>query len=336
MVPVLAAGCASQSADEAQADDAALTAHAGFNFTAAVGAFEVGGETLCTATLVDVDAGAQVGGFSASGRQIVLGQACLGRIGDYVGGGVFVTVAGGVTVRTPVAAIDLSGAASTGFAVGILTDSVKGVKPLRPFVGVSASVGAGIHAATILRTDHRGIQVGAAVEVEVGVGFELRTRCSDIRFKAAAEVGVGVAASVGEITGAAAIVSVGGELQFAATIDGQCVAHEIGEVLALPIEAADAVLQGLADIGAGQPIAVYDLPNGTTTVRVRFPHSASQLRLNAVGFVGATSQDGSTCQALIGACTLQPAAGFRAGEVINVNVDTGLGFGHHRVLFSVD
>jgi hypothetical protein len=179
--------------------------------------------------------------------------------------------------------------------------------------------------------------VGAAVEVEVGAAFELRTRCSDFRFKAQFEAGVGVQASIGEITGAAAIVNVGGELQFAASIDAQCVAHEIGDVvqvLELPLEAADAVFEGLADIGAGETIAVYDLPSHTTTVRVVIPRAASSLRLNAVGFVSATSQDGATCQALLGACELNDS--YSAGQVLNVNVDTGTNLtGHHRVLFSV-
>ena len=331
MVPAFAAGCA-QTSDDVQADQGAdLTAHAGFDFTAAVGAFEVGGQQLCTAALVDVDAGAQGGGFSASGRQIVMGEACLGRIGNYIGGGVFVTTVGGVKVRTPVAAIDFSGAASTGFAVGILTDSVKGVRPMRPFVGVEAGVG--IHAATILRTDHRGIQVAASAEIELSAGFEIRTKCSDLRFHAAFEAGAGVQASVGEITGAAAIVKVGGELQFAASINGQCVAHEIGEVLALPIEAADAVINGLADIGAGSPVAVYELTDKVTTVRVEFPMDATELKINAVGFIGATSQDGTTCQALLGPCVLR--GNYRAGEAINVNVDTGVP-GPRRVLFSAD
>jgi hypothetical protein len=285
---------------------------------------------------VDVDAGVKVGGFSAAGRQIVLGEACLGKIGNYIGGGAFVTAVGGVTVRTPVAAIDFSGAASTGFAVGILTEAPRGVKALKPFVGVSAGVGAGIHVGTILRTDHRGIQVGAAVEVEVGAEFELRTKCADFRFKAAFEAGVGVQASIGEVTGAAAIINVGGELQFAASINGACVAHQIEKVLVLPIEAAQAVLEGLADIGAGNTVAVYELTDKVTTVRVRFPANANELRINAIGFVSATSQDGSTCQALLGPCTLRKASGgsFAAGEAINVNVDIGTPSFGRRVLFS--
>jgi hypothetical protein len=331
MVPAFAAGCAQTSDDAQSAKGADLTVGAGFDFTAAVGVFEVGGQQLCTAALVDVDAGAQVGGVSASGRQIVMGEACLGKIGNYIGGGVFVTTVGGVKVRTPVAAIDIEGAASTGFAVGILTKNVEGVRPMRPFVGVEAGVG--VHAATILTANSHGIQIGAAAEVELSAGFEIRTRCADLRFHAAFEAGVGVQASVGEITGAAAIVNVGGELQFAASINGQCVAHEIGEVLALPIEAADAVINGLADIGAGEPIAVYELTDKVTTVRVEFPTDASELKINAVGFIGATSQDGTTCQALIGACTLR--GNYRAGDAINVNVDTGIP-GPRRVLFSVN
>jgi hypothetical protein len=305
------------------------------SFTAAVGAVEIAGQQICTAALVDVDASAQVGGFSASGRQVVLGGACLNRLSSgYIGGAVFVTTVGRLSVRTPIIAVDL--AAGAGFGVGILSDAIPNVTPLKPFVGFSASAHAGVQAATILRANRHGVLVGASVELEAGVEFNLKTTCSQWHFKAELEAGVGVAASVGEITGAAAIVKVGGELQFAGSIDGQCVARRIGHVLRLPLDVANAVVDAAANAGAGQMLATYELPNRVNTVRVHFYESATELRLNGRGRISAATR-GATCDAVLGSCTLRPAGGFAAGSSVDVTVDLHFPdvFGDSRVLFSV-
>jgi hypothetical protein len=338
LVPVVAMGCAAPGAEDESVDanEAEARASVGLNFTAAVGVVELGGKQICTAALVDVDATARLGSVSASGRQVVLGAACLGKLSSgYIGGAVFVTHVGHASVSTPIVAIDVSGAASVGFGIGILSDTVPNVQPLKPYLGASVGVHAGVGVATILKADKDGIQVGAAVELEAGVGFHLKTRCTEWRFRAELEVGVGAAVSVGAETGAAAIVKVGGELQFAASIDGQCIAKQIVRGLRLPLDAANAVLQGLGNIGAGEMIGNYELTDRVTTVRVYFYETASELRLNAVGRLAATTSNGATCDALFGACTLRQAGGYPAGSFIDVNIDTfGNGFGSKTRVFA--
>lgn len=333
IVPTLAIGCASPSADEAgtTSDDLSV----GLGFSAAVGVIEVGGERICTATLVDVDAHATVGGVSASGREIVLGGACVGHFANgYTGGAVFVTAAAGVAVRTPVAAVNVSG----GAGVGILTGVVPGVKPLKPYQGGGGSK------ATIIRANDDGKQVAAGVDIEVGVDFEIKTKCVDLRWKTAVGVDVAVAGGTND---SFALVSVNGELEFAASIDGGCVVRQLGKtietIVELPLDVANAILDGLSDIGAGDVIATYDVTDGNSTITVHFYEPASELRLNARGNLSATTQvlpNGKTasCNALIGSCVLAPAGGFKAGETINVAVDAsgGLFESHTSILASVD
>src|SRR5687768_10133509 len=112
MVPALALGCAAAD-DEIESSEGA--ASAGIEFTAAVGAVVVDGKKLCTAALVDVDADAKIGGVSASGRQIVLGGACIGRLSsDFKGGAVFVTQRSEGSLATPIVSIDFESQASAG------------------------------------------------------------------------------------------------------------------------------------------------------------------------------------------------------------------------------
>src|SRR5262249_27229469 len=152
VAPVFAMGCA-QADDSGDQTESAASAGASISFTAAVGVVEVGGERICTAALVDVDAGAHVGPVSARGRQRVLAGACLGRLSNgFLGGAVFVTHVGHETISTPIIAIDFSDRESAGVAVGILSDAPRNVTPLKPFVGFSAGAHAGIHGATLLRT----------------------------------------------------------------------------------------------------------------------------------------------------------------------------------------
>jgi hypothetical protein len=150
-------------------------------------------------------------------------------------------------------------------------------------------------------------------------------------------VGAGVAASTGEVTGAAAIIKVGGELQFAASIHGACVARQIDKALVLPLEVADAVLQDIANIGAGRPMAIYELTDKLTTVRMKFPAATPEVRFNAIGGVSATDQFRTSCLAPLGPCTLAPGGGYHGGQVVFVNIEIGVpnSTGPRRVLVSV-
>src|SRR5689334_4377691 len=116
MLPVLAIACAPAAEEDLGENEGA--ASAGLEFTTSVGAVVVDGKRLCTAALVDVDAGAQIGGFSASGRQIVLGGACVGKLRNgLTGAAVFVTAKNGVSIATPIVALDLQSQASAGLAI---------------------------------------------------------------------------------------------------------------------------------------------------------------------------------------------------------------------------
>jgi hypothetical protein len=326
MVPVLAVGCAENTDDEGTGEtEGAATASAGIEFTSSVGAVVVGGRRICTAALVDVDAGARIGGFSASGRQIVMGGACVGQLRNgLVGAAAFVTSHNGVSIATPIVSLDLESQASAGLAIGILSNQPEASRPMR-VLGVDATVNAGIHAATVLKADEHGFLVGASVSAHAGVEFNLTTQCSDIHFKAAAGVTVGAGFAAGDDgLGAAAIVKVNGELRFAAHIDGGCVVREIGKgfqtIAVGALDAANTVGDTFAQLGRGELIGVYDQKDRVATVRVRFYKSANALLVNAQGHVTASAK-GATCSALIGACQLAPTDGFRAGETVDLTVD---------------
>src|SRR4051812_26086967 len=94
----LVSGCAAEASDSTAADDNALSSSAGLEFTSAVGAVLVDGKKVCTAALVDIDAGAKIGPVSASGRQIVFGGACAGKLQDGVGAAVFVSMQNGISI----------------------------------------------------------------------------------------------------------------------------------------------------------------------------------------------------------------------------------------------
>ena len=321
VAPVLAAGCA-QTEDAVDAQEGAASSRQSLEFTAAVGAVVVDGRKVCTAALVDVEAEATLGNASLSGRQIVLGGACIGKFANGIGGAVFVTQANGISLHTPILAIDATSQASAGIAVGILSERPGDVKPMKAFTGFSAAVSAGVKTATILEADERGLLIGASAEVRVGVEFNLQTTCTAWHFKAQAEVGVGASLSAGEVFGAAAVIKVDGELQFAASIDGQCVARQIKRGLRLPIDAANSVGDALGSIGAGDTLGVYEVANkGKTTLDVHFYENARELRVNGRGRVSAEVA-GASCDALLGACKLAPAGGFAAGTTVSVVVDT--------------
>jgi hypothetical protein len=71
-------------------------------------------------------------------------------------------------------------------------------------------------------------------------------------------------------------------------------------------------------------IAVYELTDKLTTVKIRFPTAAPEVRFNAVGGVSATDQFLTSCLAPLASCTLHPAGGYRSGEVVFVNIEIGI------------
>jgi hypothetical protein len=175
----------------------------------------------------------------------------------------------------------------------------------------------GATSATLLQTGADGVQYGAQAQVDGSSAFNLKT-CDNLAWRPEWHVPHGVPQP---ISSAIAIINVGGQLLFAATVEAFCVARSLVNVLTLPIATATAVLDGLSLIGAGNLIATYALPAGQSTLTVHFTEAEAELRLNAHGFVSATGQDGATCTALLGACTLRPAGGFAAGSFYNLNVN---------------
>ncbi len=346
-----AVGCAQPSDDdESSSDENDLRAQVGGELSASVGTVAVDGQRICTAALVDVDVNARVSAGSLSGRQVVLGGACIGKLRNgAIGGAVFVTAHNGVSLATPIVAVDFESQASAGLAIGVLSNVPADTRPLR-ILGADASVNAGAHAATVLRADENGFLVGASVEVHAGVGFNIVTPCTEWHFQAGAGVAVGAAAGAGQAAfGAAALVRVNGELRFAASIDGQCIAHEIVQGTARladgVVTTADNLGDEVSQIGAGKVSAIYTLHNESednnriNTVHFRFYEDARELRLNGQGSISASIQDTSaaaqaTCGPTgIGACTLRPAQGFRKGQTITIafrhvnNIPDFLGLG---------
>jgi hypothetical protein len=323
---MLAIGCAEADATEDTTGETEAAASAGIDFTASVGAVVVGGKRLCTAALVDVDAHAQIGGVSASGRQIVVGGACVGKLKNgFTGVAAFVTAKNGVSLATPIVSFDFQSQASAGLAVGILSNKPEDVKPMKLY-GVSGTVTGGIGAATVLKADENGFLVGAAVSARLGVEFGLVTQCTEFHFKAAAGITVGAGfAANDDGLGAAAIVKVNGELRFAASIDAGCIVREIGEgfqTIAIgALDAANSVGDAFAQIGSGKFLAVYNQKERRATIKVKFYENAKALRVNAQGRVSASAK-GVSCDALLGACELRPAGGFKKGETVDLSVDT--------------
>lgn len=339
MLPALAlavapAGCAANE-EEAASSDSAATAAAGVEFTSAVGALVVDGKKLCTAALVDVDAGARIGHVSAHGRQIVFGGACVGQLRNGVtGAAVFVTQQNGLRVSSPIVAFDFESQASAGLAVGILSEPVQGAEPL-DIVGVSAITNAGVHTATVLEASEDGLLIGAATEIHAGVDLSLNTHCSSLAFgvKAGVAVGAGVAVRDDGL-GAAAFVRIDGRLHFAAHIDGACVVRHFDEAVhhisVDVLEAANEIGNTLSSLGTGDVVAVVHTKTRRTTVKIKLTEDVLAIRVNGQGHISAQAR-GATCDkipllVLGGPCELRPqdGRGYRVGELVTIAIDTHL------------
>lgn len=331
-VATLAIGCAPEDGDASTYDDD-LTGSASAELTASVGTIALNGERLCTAALVDVDASAHVGSASLSGRQVIFGGACVGKLRGSLGGAVFVTAKGGVSIATPIVAVDFESQASAGLAVGVLSGVPSDARPIR-MLGADATASAGASTATILRADENGLLVAASVEAHAGVELNLTTQCSEWHFRAAAgvEIGAGLAASE-RAFGAAALIRVNGELRFAASIDGECVAHRIQGAARLAdsvIRAVDKLGDDLATANAGEISSIYTLHNESEDanrvnfITYRFYKDATELALSGQGTITAALQPNpsgtATCTKPGGGhpCTLHPATPFRKGQTVTV------------------
>lgn len=327
-----AAGCAAESGEEVTQDENALGAAAGVEFTSAVGAVVVDGKKVCTAALVDIDAGAKIGGVSASGRQIVFGGACVGKLKDGVGAAVFVSVQEGVTVSTPIIGFDFESQASAGLAVGILGRKVKGAEPIEA-IGTSALVHAGASAATVLEANEHGVLIGAKVELHAGVEFSMKTQCTSLQFAAQAGIAAGGGVSLRDDgLGAAAFVKVNGKLRFAAHIDAGCVVHHVGDFVGHiaegVLDAANGIGDALSSIGTGEVVAVINTKHRYTTFAIRLDENVKEIRVNGQGYINAKTQ-GAECTkvplVLIGGpCELQRAGGWKKGELVTIKLDSGL------------
>jgi hypothetical protein len=325
-------GCASDHSESTAGDVGALSAGAGVEFTSSVGAVVVAGQKVCTAALVDVDAGAHVGPISAHGRQIVMGGACIGRFKNgLIGGEAFVTQQNGFQVSTPIIALDLQSQASAGLAVGILSDPIPGAEPV-PVLGVSALVNAGAHVATVLEADKNGFLVGASAEIHAGVAFSLVTPCAQFSFAAQAGVKAGASLSVGKDgLGAAAFVKVDGKLQFAAHIDQNCHTQDFGNGAAPLSSDTLTAAQQISDMAGGAPVlAVLETPQSLTAVTVTLDKDADAILISGTGHISATDQNRTSCDNNSnGPCELHPAGGYKAGQNLAINIDT-----HQGGLFS--
>jgi hypothetical protein len=336
-------GCASNHSESTEGDVGALTAGGGVEFTSAVGAVVVDGVKVCTAALVDVDAGAHVGPVSAHGRQIVMGGACIGKFRNgLIGGTAFVTQQNGFQVSTPIISLDLQSQASAGLAVGILSDPIPGAEPVE-VLGVSALVNAGAHFATVLEADKNGFLVGASAEIHAGVAFTLKTQCAQFSFAAQAGISAGASLSVGKDgLGAAAFVKVNGKLQFAAHIDSNCHVQDFGNNGPAPLssDTLTAADQISAEAGGAPVLAVLETPQSLTAVTVTLSKDSDVIRINGSGHISATDSRNTSCDnRSSGPCELRAAGGYKAGENLSINIDThqgGLfgGGGTARVIIS--
>lgn len=327
------AGCATATEEEtATGDAAALTTSAGVELTTAVGAVVVDGKKVCTATLVDIDASAQIGGVSARGRQIVFGGACIGKLaGGVTGAAVFVSMQNGVSIATPIVAFDFESQAAAGLGVGILGRKVPGATPIE-VIGTTALVNAGAHTASVIEANEDGVLIGSAVELHAGVAFKLKTQCSSFAFSAQAGFAGGAAVSLQDDgLGAAAFVRVNGKLRFAAHLDGGCVVRRIGDGLEhiadATLDAANDVGDFLSSIGTGDVIAVVNTKTRFTTFALRMTEHVNEIRINGQGRISAADSRGSRCDKLPfivfgGPCTLISEGGYHPGELVTITVDT--------------
>jgi len=326
----LVSGCAANADETAAADDSALSSSAGLEFTSAVGAVLVDGKKVCTAALVDIDASAKIGPVSASGRQIVFGGACVGKLQNGVGAAVFVSMQNGLSISTPIVGFDFESQASAGLAVGILGKAVPGAEPM-DVIGTSALVNAGAHVASVIEADENGLLIATSAEIHAGVAFSLKTKCTSFQFAAQAGVAVGEKLSLSDDgLGASAFVKINGKLHFAAHIDAGCVVHQIGDGLH---KIGDGVLKGandvgnfLSSIGTGDVVAVVHAKSRYMTFGVRMTEDAKEIRINGQGYIGASDSNGGKCTKVPlviigGPCEL--SAGYKKGEVVMINLDTG-------------
>lgn len=346
-----ALGCASTT----DGDDASATqdlgAGAGVRFTSAVGAVVVDGERLCTAALVDVDAEAHAGPVSLAGRQIVMGGACIGKLRrGMTGAAAFVVSRNNLSLATPILAIDFESEAAAGLAVGVLSNRPEDIRPMKLY-GATGSITGAASTATVLRADENGVLVGAGVHVEAGADLAFTSRCSDLRFSAAA--GATVAAGFGasdDGLGAAAIIEVNGELQFAASLDAGCVVRRLhGAIHRLAsdtLRTCGELADQLAQAGQGEQIAVYEQKQRTQIVRVRINNPATTIQVGAFANVSARAigvrtfdehgpQNDTTCSMVAGQCELRPVRGgtgaprgFTAGQYVDVEVTIHFGRSH--------
>jgi len=326
------AACAGSQDDATTGADSALTTSAGVELTSAVGAVLVDGKKVCTAALVDVDAGAHIGSVSASGRQIVFGGACIGKLSNgFTGAAVFVSQQNGVSVSTPIVAFDFESQASAGLAVGILSKPVAGATPL-DVIGTGALINAGAHTASVIEANEDGVLIGSSVEIHAGVAFALSTQCSSLSFAAQAGIAVGAAVSLRDDgLGAAAFVRVNGKLHFAAHLDAGCVVHRVGDglnkIATGTLDAANDVGNVLSSIGTGDVVAVVHTKTRNTTFALKMTQHVNEIRINGQGHISASDSRGSSCDKiplvfLGGPCTLTSDGGYDRGELVTISVDT--------------
>jgi hypothetical protein len=283
---------------------------------------------VCTAALVDVDAGAHIGPVSAHGRQIVMGGACIGRFKNgLVGGEAFVTQQNGFQVSTPIIGLDLQSQASAGLAVGILSDPIPGAEPAT-ILGASALVNAGAHFATVIEADKNGFLVGASAEIHAGVAFSLVTPCAQFSFAAQAGVAAGASLSVGKDgLGAAAFVKIDGKLHFAAHIDQTCHIQDFGNGAAPLSSDTLTAADQISSMAGGAPVlAVLETPQSLTPVTVTIDKNTDVIRISGTGHISATDSRKTSCDnRSSGPCELRPAGGYQAGENLSINIDTHQG-----------
>jgi len=329
-----AVGCANNTADDdtASTDGAALSSSAGLEFTSAVGAVLIDGKKVCTAALVDVDASARIGSVSASGRQIVFGGACIGKLSNgLTGAAVFVTQQNGLSISTPIVSFDLESQAEAGLAVGILGKAIPGATPIEA-IGTEALVNAGVSVASVIEANEDGLLVGGAFDIHAGVAFSFKTKCTSLSFAASAGISAGAQVSLSDDgLGAAAFVKINGKLHFAAHIDGGCIVHEVGHGLKKlgegTLKVANGVGNVLSSVGTADVVAVVHTKDRYTTFSLRMTENVEEIRLNGQGHISAKDSRGASCDKiplilLGGPCTLEPNGGYSKGEFVTVTVDT--------------
>jgi hypothetical protein len=338
MVPALAlgsVGCGSKDANNTTTGDDAFTSSGGLQaeLGGAIGALVVNGERLCTAALIEADAGAtiQVNGVqvSAEGRQIAFGGACVGKLSenqkDFVGAAAFASLQNGVSVSTPIIGFDFQSKASAGLAIGILADKSQ-AKPMA-LAGIAADADVGGQVGAIVRAnDKDGLIVGAGFQLQGGFDVAFSTQCASFEVGAAGSVGANASLQLKGGDDAAAIIQVNGEFQFVANLDvqvnGQC-------VVARTLDDIDQFGQQLNSAGIGNIVSMQYHPTGRGTARfsVYLDQPAYFIRINSAGDLTGTT-DGVVCRkfATTGApCSLYAQDGFDRGwHTIDVDIELSL------------